>query len=225
MTTSATPRLLLEPPPGFVGLPLGESDEDNATNLRRLADTVAARSGQNAGRMTEHLRVLAAIMARNQVRLFGRFAIRTDDGEPVLAGLTLAMPALAGANDIRAKVADNRAITAAALLRRHRKHDPHAMAGIITLPIGPAVVAASAGDYRLPPGPTGKPRPVVRPEFKAKFQIPAPDGTHLIVMTVTTDSEAGWPTVAGEALRVARSMKFERPPDDRQAAHGRPEKR
>lgn len=83
---------------------------------------------------------------------------------------------------------------------------------VVELTAGPAMVAASAGEYRLPPEITGQPETVVRPEFKAEFQLPTPDGKRLVVMAVTTDSEAGWSAVAAEAMRIANSIRFEEPP-------------
>lgn len=211
MTKVKQPRVRLTLPPGFAGLPLGESEQDNARNLRELAERIAAPAGMDKGTMLRHLTVLATVMARNQVLLFGRFLVSATDTErPAPANLVMSVAPLAVAPTGRSAVAArNRGAAAADLLRRHRERVPRAVAHVVDLPVGPAMVAATAGDYRLPPETTGRPDPLVRPEFKAEFQILAPDGLHLIALAVTTGDETAWPAVAAAAMRVATSLRFE----------------
>ncbi|WP_116041769.1 hypothetical protein [Amycolatopsis palatopharyngis] len=80
---------------------------------------------------------------------------------------------------------------------------------------GPSMVAQRAGEHRISPEAAGQLQEVVIPEFKAEFQILAPDAAHLVVMVITTTSEIGWPAVAAEAMRVANSVRFEYPDDSR----------
>ena len=204
MTTR--PHVRLVPPPGFAGLPIEESEEDNARNLRALAARTAGPAGVTPQTMTEHLTLLAAVMATNGVLLYGRFAVSTTDGgRPATASLALTMRALAAeASDAMVR---NRGAAAAELLRLYRKRVPHAVARVVDLPIGPAMVATTAGEYRLPAG--------VRPELKAEFQIVAPDGRHLVVLAVITADEAAWPAVAAAASHVATTLRFE-PAEDEQ---------
>lgn len=191
---STATRLRILPPPGFAGLPLGDTEEETLGNIRATATRLGVHSGHDVDRMTRGLGVLAGIVGPSRIRLFGRFAVATA-GEPALATLAVTMVPLPGK------------VTAAGLLRAYRARNPHAAARLVALPAGPAIVAAGAGHHRLPPEVTGVPRVVVRPQFIAEIQILA---TGLIGLTVTTDSEAGWPGVAAEAMRVAASMRIER---------------
>jgi hypothetical protein len=196
-----TPQLILEPPPGFAGLTLGESKEDNARTLHELAGRIAVQAGVDTGTMAGYLTVLATVMAVNKVQLYGRFTVSTVDSGQV-ASLALCMLPLASPSDNPA--IRHRPAAAAELLKQHRKRVPHAEAHVVELPIGPAMIAATAGEHRLPSG-------RVVPEFKAEFQIPAPDGVQLIVLAVTTESETAWPSVAAAAKRVAESLRFTLP--------------
>lgn len=209
----AMPRLLIDLPPGFTGLPLTGDEEQDTSSVTDLAARTARQAGHSTEQMAEYVGLLASLMADNQARLFGRFATSDEHlPEPVVANFVLAMPELAaGDSDIADHIAPNASVVAGELEKNYRKRHPAADVRVVELTIGPAMVAASAGEYRLPPEVTGQAAPVVRQEFKAEFQIPTPDGSRLVVMAVTTDSEAGWPAVAAEAMRIANSIRIEEP--------------
>lgn len=129
----------------------------------------------------------------------------------MLANLALAMPRLDTDPDQLETLRNSRAALAAELAKSYRKRFPDADVHEVTLDIGPAMVAQRAGEYRIPAELTHGQGEVARTEFKAEYQIPTPDCTRLIIMTVTTGSEAGWPAVAAEAVRIANSISYERP--------------
>jgi hypothetical protein len=187
-------RLRILPPPGFAGLQLGDTEDETLGNIRATATRLSVDSGQDVGLVTRGLGMLAGIVGPSRIRLFGRFAVATA-GEPALATLAVTMVPLP------------RKVTAAGLLRAYRDRNPHAAARLVDLPAGPAIVAAGAGHYRLPPEMTGLPHVLVRPQFVAEIQILAGS---LIGLTVSTDSEAGWPGVVAATMRVAASITIER---------------
>ena len=104
---------------------------------------------------------------------------------------------------------------AAMLVKQYLEKHPDAEAHVVQLESGPSMVAQRAGEHRISPEAAGQLQEVVIPEFKAEFQILAPDAAHLVVMVITTTSEIGWPAVAAEAMRVANSVRFEYPDDSR----------
>lgn len=212
-TQDAAPRLVIDLPPGFTGLTVTGDSEQDAAQVQALAQRTAAAAGESPERMTDHLGIIAHVLTDNRARLFGQFATRENtDQEPVTATVVLAMPELDTTDTDVASVARNGNVVAAELERQYRQRHPESDVRVVELTAGPAMVAASAGEYRLPPEMTGQPETLVRPEFKAEFQLPTPDGTRLVVMAVITDSEAGWPAVAAEAMRIANSIRFEEPP-------------
>lgn len=211
--TEQAPRLVIDLPPGFTGLTVTGDDEQDAARVDALARRTAEAAGQSPERMADHIALIAHVLADNRARLFGRFATRENtEQEPVTATIVLAMPELDTEDTDASRVARNGNLVAAELERQYRQRHPEADVRVVELSAGPAMVAASAGEYRLPPEMTGQAQTVVRPEFKAEFQLPAPDGHRLVVMAVTTDSEAGWPAVAAEAMRIANSIRFEESP-------------
>ncbi len=70
----------------------------------------------------------------------------------------------------------------------------------VELPIGPAIVAISGGEFHLP----GED---VRPQIKAEYQIPFPDGRSVVVLSVAAESEDAWPAVAEATAKVAWSLR------------------
>lgn len=224
MKRDATPLIQLEVPPGFTGLPVGApADGPRAgarypTEVRRreLAADIAADCGPHARELLSYLSALAGIAAPHRLRLFGHFA--AGDGGPregVFANLAVTVPALRVSDFGTVRRIARDPLTTAKLLRtRYRERHPYADVSVVQLGIGPAMVVSSAGEYRLPPKMTGSPETVVRHRVKAEFQIPAPGGTHLIVMTVSSDNEAGWPSVAGTAMRVANSIRCAQHPPE-----------
>jgi hypothetical protein len=177
---NASPRLTVDLPRGFAGLTVGDSAAGTEGNVRDLARRFAVHSGQNEDRATRGLGVLAALMAPRGVRLFGRFAVGDP---PVLATLALAV------------VPVSAPVKETVLVERYRERHPHAWACLVALPIGPAMVAVTAGSYQ---------GTVERQEFTLESRVPV--GSHVVVLTVTTADERGWPAVATEAMRVAGSL-------------------
>lgn len=210
--TAPTPKLLIDVPPGFAGLPITGKGEDIAAHIRELSTKAADSSPQPIDDLEDNLGAIAHFMARENIRLFGRFAVSADDlPEPVLANLALAMPRLDVGRDQVETIRENRHNVAKELVKLYRERFPDADVHEVTLDMGPAMVAQRAGEFHIPPAATGRPDEVVRTEFKAEFQIPTPDGLRLVIMTVTTDSEAGWPAVAAEAVRIANGIRLEYP--------------
>lgn len=215
MTTAqdTAPRLVIDLPPGFTGLTVTGDSEQDAAQVEALAQRTAAPAGQSRERMADHLGIIANMLADNRALLFGRFATRENtEQEPVTATVVLAMPELDTEDTDVSQVARNGNLVAAELERQYRQRHPESDVRVVELTAGPAMAAASAGEYRIPPEMTGQAETVVRPEFKAEFQLPTPDGKRLVIMAVTTDSEAGWPAVAADAMRIANSIRFEEPP-------------
>lgn len=207
------PRLLIDVPPGFAGLPIGGDAEQIAQGVRGLSARVAHEVPESPAEIGQCLESLAQVLVERNVRLYGRFAVSADDlPEPVLADLALAMPSLSARRVDPGFPGENREAVARRLVEQYRQRHPDADAHFVRLTSGPAMVAQRAGHFRVPVA--GKPHDVVVPQFKAEFQLPAPSSAHLVVMTVTTSSEPGWPAVAAAAVRIADSIRFEYPPAD-----------
>lgn len=215
---TVVPGLHIDVPPGFAGIPITGSGEQIAARVRALATKAAETTEHSAEELAESIGAMAHFMAREDIRLFGRFAVSDETmPEPVLANLALAMVALDVDSDLAETVGDNRGEVAKQLVRRYRERFPDADVHPVTLDAGPAMVAQRAGEYHIPAELTRGRGAVVRTEFKAEFQIPSPDGRRLVVMTVTTGDERAWPLVAAEAVRIANSIAFPEPePADEQ---------
>lgn len=145
----------------------------------------------------------AQSLPEETIRLYGRFAVEADAvADPVLADLAAAVVLLDGDDSV------------ARLRQRYRARHPHADVRAIRLATGPAIVAVTAGEYRLPPDLAGHGVDTVLRRITAEFQIPAPDGAHLALMTVSTANEAGCQAVLTAAMRVANSIRVTRPQSD-----------
>lgn len=220
----AGPGLSIDVPPGFAGIPITGGGEQIAARVRELAATAAESAPHSADELAESFGAMAHFMAREDIRLFGRFAVSDETmPEPVLANLALALPALDVDDDLAETVGNNRGEVAKQLVARYRERFPDADVHQVTLDAGPAMVAQRAGEYHIPAALSRGRGEVVRTEFKAEFQIPSPDGRRLVVMTVTTGSEQGWPLVAAEAVRIANSIGFPEPEPEPDQAAGRQE--
>ncbi|WP_158881842.1 hypothetical protein [Amycolatopsis anabasis] len=204
MTTVDPPRILLDVPPGFTGLPLSADGQDNARRVADFAEKAARETGQKPGPVGEFLAGMVNGMLANNVRLFGKFAV--GDEEPVLATLSMAIAPLSG--DL-AVLDGRRDALVESLLRLYREQHPRSDVKIVRLPIGPAVAAVVAGEYRLPGEVTGQLSESVRPVFRTEFQIPTPDGTQVILLSVSADSGDGWPLIAERSVTIARSVRVE----------------
>ncbi|WP_199431327.1 hypothetical protein [Qaidamihabitans albus] len=152
--------------------------------------------------------VVGSPEGEDSVRLFGRFAVGGDAPEPATFSLAVVELTRPGAAPV-AHLTRDRGLVAEALRAQYQQHRPEADTRVIDLTIGPALAAVTAAEYRLPPEMSGHSREVVRPVFRIEVQIPAPDGRHLVVVDVTTESEADWPAVAEETVRIANSIRVE----------------
>lgn len=210
------PELLIDLPPGFTGLPLRGSEEDNVASIDALAANLAPHAGRHAGDMPEYVNLFAHFLDDNKVRLYGRFAVSDENvSEPVLADLALAIaPLEADDDDAPAALRRNPDIAAAQLLRQYRARHPNSDARVVRLGMNSAMVAVTAGAYRLPAEATRTGQEAVLPQIKCEFQIPTSDGAHVVMMTVSTSSEAGCQAVLTEAMRIANSIRFEEPDED-----------
>lgn len=215
------PQLLVDVPAGFAGIPITSSGEDITRHLRGLVARSAESGYQEQDELLDNLGAVAHTMARENIRLFGRFAVADESSpEPALANLALAMPRL----DVDAEHADtlkqNRVLVVRELLRRYRERVPDADVRSHRVALGPALIAQRAGEYHFPAELTHGQGPRVRTEFKVEFQIPSPDMMWLVIMTVTTGSEQAWPLVAAQARRVADSVRLEYPNSTEPDPHG-----
>ncbi|MFI5561436.1 hypothetical protein ACIA2T_19330 [Amycolatopsis japonica] len=195
--------LRIDLPPGFIGMPVTGDDTTNARFALGVGEKVAAHAGRSTEDFAAALLTLTSGLKANGVRVFGKFA--AGDGPEYLATLSLAVVRWPDADPEMLTV--RRTAVAEALLDVYRKKHPRADARVIRLPIGPAMAAVEAGEYRLPPEFTGRPTEIVRAQAKVEYQIPLPDGEFLAVLVVAAESETGWPAVAEAASRVAHSLR------------------
>lgn len=204
--TETTPSLRIDLPPGFTGMPVTGDDSMNARLAWSISEKVAAPAGRSTEDFAAALMVLTPDLKANGVRLFGKFA--AGDGPEYLA--TLSLGVLTWPDADTEMLALRRTAVAEALLNVYKTKHPQADARLLRLPIGPALAAVEAGEYRLPPTYTGRPTEVVRAQAKVEYQIPLPDGEHVAVLVVTAESKVGWPAVAEAASRVAYSLRAEK---------------
>ncbi|GAA5111862.1 hypothetical protein [Haloechinothrix salitolerans] len=214
------PELLLTPPPGFVGLPLRANEQDNAPSVDVLAAKLTPHAGEHTAELPRYVTWFAHLLAEESIRLYGRFPVDVDAvAEPVLADLAVAITSLnMTSEDQLAALRSHRDVAAARLRQRYQERHPHADVRVIRLAIGPAMVAVTAGEYRLPSDLTGNGHAAVLPRITAEFQIPTPDGAHVVLMTVSTANDAACQAVLTAAMRVANSVRVTRPRRDTAAA-------
>ncbi|MEJ2863973.1 hypothetical protein [Actinomycetospora flava] len=70
------------------------------------------------------------------------------------------------------------------------------------------------GEYRLPPAETGIDSEAVVPTFRAEFLVPSPAWDQIVVLDISTSNKAAWPSVSTTGIDVARSLRFEKQPED-----------
>jgi hypothetical protein len=183
--------LQIDLPPGFAGMPVGSDDKMNRGHAWTVAGNLAAGAGKTIEEFGSYLMALVPAMQANGIRVFGKFAVGPRQGD--VATLTLGMaqwPEAAGNPDA----------VVAAMVTEYRVRHPRAVAHPVRLPIGPAVVAISGGEYRLP-------ERDVRTQIKAEYQIPLPDGRSVVILAVVAESEDAWPAVAEATAKVAWSLR------------------
>ncbi len=184
--------LQMDLPPGFAGMPVGADDKMNRGYAWTVAENVAAGAGKSVEEFGSYLMSLVPAMQANGIRVFGKFAVGPRRGD--VATLTL------GVVQWPETVPGNRDALVTALAEQYRSRHERAVVHPVRLPIGPAIVAISGGEFRL----SG---PDVRPQLKAEYQIPLPDGRSVVVLSVVAESEDAWPAIADATARVAWSLR------------------
>ncbi|EMD27104.1 hypothetical protein [Amycolatopsis azurea] len=201
--TSTETGLLLDLPPGFIGMPVTNDDEANAGIATAVGQKVGAATGTSAEQFSDHLLSLTPYLKNNGIRLYGRFAV--GEGPESIATLTLGTVSWSAARRERSTV--DRDVATAALLDVYRRNHPRADARPVRLPIGPALAAIEVGEFRLPPEVTGQAAEVVRLKVRAEYQIPLPGDEGLVILAVTADSMTAWPAIADATARLAHSLR------------------
>lgn len=219
-TTEPAPELLLTPPPGFVGLPLRADEQNDTASVDALAAKLTPHAGERAPELPRYVTWFAHLLAEENIRLYGQFAVEVAErDEPVLADLAVAVAPLDIARDDQlVAMRSHRDVAVARLRQRYLARHPHAHATVVRLAMGPALVAVTAGEYRLPPDLTRNGRAAVLPRITAEFQSPTPDGAHVVLMTVSTANETACQAVLTAAMRVANSIRVTRSHQDAAAA-------
>jgi hypothetical protein len=181
-------------PPGFAGMPVGTDDKMNRGHAWTVAENLAAGAGTSVEQFGSYLMALVPTMQANGIRVFGKFAVGRRKGD--VATLTL------GVVQWPETAPGNRDAVVAAMAEEYRKRHPRSVVQPVRLPIGPALVAISGGEFHLPEND-------VRTQIKAEYQIPLPDGRSVVVLSVVAESEDAWPAVAEATAKVAWSLRSE----------------
>ncbi len=209
-TTAPAPGLLLTPPPGFVALPLRADDQDNPTGIDALAAKLTQHTTERED-LPRYVTWFTHLLPEDSIRLYGQFAVDVDSlDEPVLADLAAAVvPLDVDSDDQLVALRNHRDVVVAQLRQRYLARHPHAHTTVARLAMGPAMVAVTAGEYRLPPDLTRN--EAVLPRIAAEYQIPTPDGAHVALLTASTAQEAACHAVLTAVTRVANSIRVTRP--------------
>ncbi|SED80582.1 hypothetical protein SAMN04489727_9495 [Amycolatopsis tolypomycina] len=188
--------LQIDLPPGFSGMPVGSDDRMNRRHAWMVAENTAAGAGKSVEEFGSYLMALVPTMQANGIRVFGKFAVGTRKGD--VATLTL------GVAQWPDTAPGSREALVAALAAEYRGRHKRAVVQPVRLPIGPAIVAISGGEFHLP-------ERDVRTQIKAEYQIPLPDGRSVVILSVVAESEDAWPAVAEVTAKVAWSLRSEEP--------------
>jgi hypothetical protein len=182
--------LRIDLPPGFAGVPVGTDDKMNRGHAWTVAGNLASET--SVEQFGSYLMALVPAMRANGIRVFGKFAVGRRQGD--VATLTL------GVVQWPEAAPGNRDAVVAAMAEQYRGRHKHAVVQPVRLPIGPAVVAFSVGEFHLP-------ERDVRAQIKAEYQIPLPDGRSVVILSVVAESEDAWPAVAEATAKVAWSLR------------------
>jgi len=184
--------LQMDLPPGFAGMPVGADDKMNRGYAWTVAENLAAGAAKSVEEFGSYLMSLVPAMQANGIRVFGKFAVgpRRSDVATLTLGVVRWPETAPGNHDA----------VVAALAEQYRGRHKHAVVRPIRLPIGPAIVAISEGEFRLPEGD-------VRAQIKAEYQIPLPDNRSVVILSVVAESEDAWPAVAEATAKVAWSLR------------------
>ncbi|MEV7093741.1 hypothetical protein AB0M80_12985 [Amycolatopsis sp. NPDC051045] len=182
--------LQIDLPPGFAGMPVGSDDKLNRGHAWMVAENLA--SGTSVEQFGSYLMALVPTMQANGIRVFGKFAVGPRKGD--VATLTL------GVAQWPDTAPGSRDALVAAMAEQYRSRHKRAVVQPVRLPIGPAIVAISGGEFHLPDGD-------VRAQITAEYQIPLPDGRSVVILSVVAESEDAWPAVAEATAKVAWSLR------------------
>jgi len=182
--------LQIDLPPGFAGLPVGTDDKLNRSHAWMVAENLASRT--SVEEFGSYLMALVPAMQANGIRVFGKFAVGPRKGD--VATLTL------GVAQWPDTAPGNRDAVVAALAEQYRGRHKHAVVQPVRLPIGPAIVAISGGEFHVPDRD-------VRTQIKAEYQIPLPDRRSVVILSVVAEAEDAWPAVAEATAKVAWSLR------------------
>lgn len=210
-TTESAPGLLLTPPPGFVALPLRADKPDDGT-IEALAATLTPPTGEHT--LPRYVTWFTHLLAEDAIRLYGQFTVDADaHDEPVLADLAAAViPLDIDSDDQVVALREHRDVVVARLRQQYIARHPHAHTTVVRLTMGPAMVAVTAGEYRLPPDLTRHGHAAVLPRVAAECQLPTPDGAHIALLTASTAHEAACQAMLTATMRVANSIRVTRQP-------------
>jgi hypothetical protein len=186
--------LQIDLPPGFAGMPVSSDDKLNRGHAWTVAENLASGAGKTIEEFGSYLMALVPTMQANGIRVFGKFAVGSRKGD--VATLTL------GVAQWPDTAPGNRDALVAAMAEEYRGRHKRAVVQPVRLPIGPALVAISGGEYRFP-------ERDVRTQIKAEYQIPLPDGSSVVILSVIAESEDAWPAVAEATAKVAWSLRSE----------------
>jgi len=199
------PALRVRPPEGFAALPLYGSEQQRIDEARKLVEQAQAAGQPVDPDFAQHVLAVGERFASFNIRLMGTFAVSTPEG-PATANAVLAVQELESPRaDLIAK---DRSQAATALRNLIQARTPGAEVSVVDLPCGPTVAAVILGEFRVPGEKTGKSEETVIPVHRAQFTVVAPSGRHLVILDVNTPSEKAWPTVAEQAVAMARSIEF-----------------
>ncbi|MEU8631425.1 hypothetical protein AB0C38_04590 [Amycolatopsis sp. NPDC048633] len=182
--------LQIDLPPGFAGMPVGTDDKMNRGHAWTIAENLA--SGTSIEEFGSYLMALVPAMQANGIRVFGKFAVGRRKGD--VATLTLGVAQWPETSPA------NRDALVAAMAEQYRSQHKRAVVRPVRLPIGPAIVAISGGEFHLP-------ERDVRTQIKAEYQIPLPDGRSVVILSVVAESDDAWPAVAEATAKVAWSLR------------------
>ncbi len=184
--------LEIDLPPGFAGMPVGTDDKMNRGHAWTIAGNLADGAGTTVEEFGSYLMALVPAMQANGIRVFGKFAVGRRKGD--VATLTL------GVVQWPEPAPGSRDALVAAMAEQYRSRHKYAVVQPVRLPIGPAIVAFSGGEFRFPEAD-------VRTQTKAEYQIPLPDGRSVVILSVVAESEDAWPAVAEATAKVAWSLR------------------
>lgn len=204
MTTSTLRRLHVGLPRGFVRLPMTTSAMDE---VRAIVE-IARQSGYEVADPTQTVHGFTewTHQVPTAVQVVGKFAVKAGE---VHTAATLVLAIHPVPAYVRGPITESSAPLVNAIQEVFRKNNPLADTRIVSLPIGPAMVALLFGGCHLSAKRGSTNQPPVVPVLRIQFLIPLPTGQDLAVLDVSTTNDAAWPMVALTTAAIARSLTDE----------------